>query len=393
MNSVFCTTWNALCRDCTSARSSKRALSALSSQYHLCSTKSSVLASYFPFHASRHRGYVQTIRRAFHVSSISSNPRARPARIADAYWVKGPEGNTKVQLSERGIRQVFKGALSRENGNDLLSKLQAGRENGTPDTQVEDYTQGAMKAGLNFLRIKYPVDEEAAILARIDKELDHEFRLPQADPEYSRNQNSGLEKMRKENIKRNEREEAQEKVEREKVQHREETRSSVENESGQVQHQETKTLQPRTFRELLDPNRKPKEPPDWVKRYRRNATDAEIVTLSPRRRLLPSGLFTLAIVLLSLLLADTYIPPSRDARMFPDTPPAAATLQTILTINIAVFLLWRVPQMWRFMNKYFINLPIKPRAPQMLLAAFSHQDVAHLVVNMMVVWFVGVHRE
>ena len=140
----------------------------------------------------------------------------------------------------------------------------------------------------------------------------------------------------------------------------------------------------------MDPQRKPKPPPEWVMKLREDATQKDIPSLTLRQRLVPSAFFTFAVVLLSLWFADTYVPPSRDARLFPDIPPAAACLQTIVVANISIWLLWKVPQMWKIMNKYFISLPLKPRPAQLFFATVSHQTVGHLSANMVMLWLIGI---
>ncbi|EFQ29388.1 rhomboid family protein [Colletotrichum graminicola M1.001] len=57
--------------------------------------------------------------------------------------------------------------------------------------------------------------------------------------------------------------------------------------------------------------------------------------------------------------------------------------------NALVSLAWRVPPLWRFLNRYFVLVHGMPRAVTMLTANFSHSSLGHLATNMVGLWFVG----
>ena len=281
----------------------------------------------------------------------------------------------RFSLSGQSIAKIFGKSLSRDDGNHLLTKLQKHRQEGTLDEDMP-YSEKTLMAGLNYLQSKYPMDEEAAIIARIDKELDNRFRAPQQNPEHSPYGTSKLANLRKENEERFEREQAA----------REANAKKAIDSSGPTEL----VAKPRTLKNLVHGKDRTYEEPEWIKKYREKATETEIPNTSTFARLFPSGLFTLIVVILSLSFAQNYVPPSQLARLFPDTPPAAATMLTILSINTGVFLLWRLPQLWAFMNKYFIVVAIRPKAASMLFAPFSHQDFfSHMLFNMSIMWFLG----
>ncbi len=111
--------------------------------------------------------------------------------------------------------------------------------------------------------------------------------------------------------------------------------------------------------------------------------------MSPWQRLWPSGLVTLAIILLSAGWAQIYIPPLTANRLWPEWPPAAATTAALILMNAAVFVLWRFPPAFRMLNKYFIVVPGYPRALAILGSIFSQQTLQHLGLNMIMLWFMG----
>jgi rhomboid-like protein len=136
----------------------------------------------------------------------------------------------------------------------------------------------------------------------------------------------------------------------------------------------------------------PVERKPWVKYYEEQATiikDNKIPNLSTLRRLGPSALVLLAVLAGCWMLDETYNPPPRSARMFPDIPPAIATLGAITAINFAVFVAWRIPPLWRTMNKTFQVTAAYPFAIGTLGAQFSHQSFRHLFVNMVMLWPFG----
>ena len=58
----------------------------------------------------------------------------------------------------------------------------------------------------------------------------------------------------------------------------------------------------------------------------------------------------------------------------------------ILTLNLAVFFMWRIPQLRPFMVRHFCSNPASKtgNCMPMLLSAFSHYSLVHLGMNMFV---------
>ncbi|TKA56753.1 hypothetical protein B0A49_09499 [Cryomyces minteri] len=131
-----------------------------------------------------------------------------------------------------------------------------------------------------------------------------------------------------------------------------------------------------------------REKSEWLKRYEEKAAASDFKeenvgsVMSTFSRIWPSALVVAAVLALVTIASQYYEPPSRAARLFPGTPPAAATIFTLIGINLTVFCLWRIPPLWRFMNTYFYIVPGYPRALSMVGAMFSHQSFTHLALNM-----------
>jgi rhomboid-like protein len=111
--------------------------------------------------------------------------------------------------------------------------------------------------------------------------------------------------------------------------------------------------------------------------------------MSAWQRLWPSALVVLCVVGASVGFTSVYVPLSHSARMWPDMPPAAATVITLIAANTLVFVAWRVPPAFRILNKYFLSVPGYPRALAIVGNIFSHQTASHFAINMIVLWLVG----
>ncbi|KAI9792863.1 MAG: hypothetical protein M1835_007621 [Candelina submexicana] len=133
-------------------------------------------------------------------------------------------------------------------------------------------------------------------------------------------------------------------------------------------------------------------PSKWAEYYRERALitkDAVPPKLGKWQALWPSIIVTTVVIGLSVLFAQSYIPPSRSARLWPEMPPAAATVFGLILANAAILVVWRFPPAWRFLNLYFINVPGYPVALSIIGNIFSHQQIRHYAMNMGVLWFIG----
>ncbi|KAL4877204.1 hypothetical protein BJY04DRAFT_198756 [Aspergillus karnatakaensis] len=346
--------------------------------------------------------------RYFQSSAVrSAKPKPAPAE-------KGVELRdtpfTKVELD-----RIFgpRTKLSSEMGNRILSVLQARRLAGTLDLDLPADIQRAARhstvdAGLEYLRKEYPIDEDAAIMARIEREeLEAEQKLiwraeeiglykPQSgtyDAELGeKNDPSGrsiLKQMRERNEKKNK---AQvEKERKEWLEGEEKDRESLKRHLAKntalQKFDESTAVE---VKGRADPSQRPLLA--WIQKHHLRATDTEtdFTALTTRDRLLPALLFTILTFGLCYAFAVTYQPPAKADRLWPDIPPAAATVATIIGINAAIFVLWKAwPPSWRLLNRYFISVAAYPRVLSLAGNTFSHQSLRHLGVNMLVLWLFG----
>ncbi|KAK2020751.1 hypothetical protein LX32DRAFT_715371 [Colletotrichum zoysiae] len=111
--------------------------------------------------------------------------------------------------------------------------------------------------------------------------------------------------------------------------------------------------------------------------------------LTLAERLLPSAAAVLLLVGALSAFAMVYTPPRDADRLYPEVSASAATVGALIGLNALVWLAWRVPPLWRFLNRYFVLVHGMPRAVTMLTANFSHSSLGHLATNMVGLWFVG----
>ena len=290
--------------------------------------------------------------------------------------VKAPDSVSarhKISISSAEVETAFGRSMNLEKGLEILSTLQKHRVEGTLDHKLP-CSAALINKGLGYLRRVNPIDEDAAIIARIDREMD---RLPQTDIALSPQALSQFERLRQARRERYQLQEAEiEAKEKENL-------KKVGSESKkEIKIKIKKSDAPSNDVVKLRPE------PEWVQRYRRNVT-FDVPVLSKWRRLIPSAAFTVAVVTFSILFAHNYEPPSRAARLWPSIPPAAAAVITIIGLNCLVFTMWRIPPLWKFMNRNFLIVPVYPHSFSMVGACFSQQQFSHLFANAIALWLVG----
>ncbi|EAW07915.1 rhomboid protease PCP1 [Aspergillus clavatus NRRL 1] len=302
--------------------------------------------------------------------------------------------------------------ISTEMGNRVLAVLHGRRVSGTLDLDLPKDIIRAVSASsrdvaLEWLREAFPLDEDAAILRRIEREeLEEQQKLirraeelglykPQSgtfgaelgeqnDP-YGK---SVLKEIREENEARllaEQERKRQEWLEGEQ-EDRERLKRHIEKNTSLQKFEDASALE---VRERADPTERPVLA--WVQKHHLQATewDMDVSKMTTARRILPSLAVTLLVLGLSYFYAVNYEPPAKGDRMWPDIPPAAATVLAIIGGNLAIYLLWCLPPAWRLLNRYFINVAARPQPISIVGSVFSHQQVQHLGVNMLMLWFIG----
>ncbi|KAE8136183.1 hypothetical protein BDV38DRAFT_284185 [Aspergillus pseudotamarii] len=298
-------------------------------------------------------------------------------------------------------------------GNRILGVLQGRRLDGTLDLDLpSDITRSvrpsSLDVALQWLRNNYPLDEDAAILARIEREeLQEEEKLVRRAEElglYKPQSGSyGAElgdsndpygrSVLKETRKRNE---ARLLAEQEKK--RQEWLDGEQKEREKLEHMRQKNTALQRFedtaslevRERADPNQRPLLA--WIQKHHLRATDwdLDVSKLKNGDRILRILSITLVTFGLCYVFSNNYQAPAKADRLWPDVPPAAATVMAIIGTNIGVFLLWKLcPPAWRLLNRHFITVAAYPRPLSLIGNVFSHQTANHLALNMVVLWFVG----
>ncbi|EPE09170.1 rhomboid family protein [Ophiostoma piceae UAMH 11346] len=145
----------------------------------------------------------------------------------------------------------------------------------------------------------------------------------------------------------------------------------------------------------LEPVREPRPMSPSLVKYAEEATshlDAP-PDMSRWQRLWPSYALVFALVGGGGIAMDYYkdSPPLTlgDTGLLSTLSPSAVTIGSLIAANAAVFAMWRIPPLWRLMNRYMILVPATPRPLSLLGAMFSHQKFGHLLANSAFLWFIG----
>ncbi|KAL4809756.1 hypothetical protein BDV18DRAFT_132720 [Aspergillus unguis] len=351
---------------------------------------------------------------------LSRHIQSSAALLAKKATTPPVENGVQVRdtpFSKAEIDKIFgaRAKMTPAMGNRILSVLQSRRIDGTLDLDLPaDITRAArpatLDAGLKYLRQNYDLDEEAAIMARIEREeLETEQKLIRKAEELGlykpqsgtygaelgeQNDPSGksvLKQIRERNEKRIMAEE--EKKRREWLEGDEEYRQKMQqNLSKNTALQEHVDNSALEVKGRADPSARPLLA--WIQKHHLRAMDTEtdLSSLNTSGRLIPSFIFAIIALGLCYGFAVTYQPPAKQDRLWPNIPPAAATIAAIAGVNVGVLILWRLwPPAWRMLNRYFITVPAYPRVFSMIGNVFSHQKPWHLICNMLVLWSLGAH--
>lgn len=313
-----------------------------------------------------------------------------PSNYKDAHGLKF----RAKPFTEKEAYTVFGKGIDASSANRLLRVLHGRRVAGTledPDapTILNAYEVRAKKIGLAWLREHVPVDEARNYGMRAVEELTQmedelvedteKLGLPNSKkigPGQSVYGESAFDAIRKRNEELAAAREAQAEAKRKK-------------QADEIRHN-TGTLEPMSASRRVELAK-----PPMNERLKYYIERSKVLPNTPPemhwyQRLGPSALLVFGVLGLCYIFPLIYTPPTNSQRMFPDIPPAAATVFGLIMANTAVFILWRFPPAFRMLNMYFITVPGYPRALSLLGNIFSHQTVSHLSVNMLILYFMGI---
>ncbi|KAJ5820561.1 Peptidase S54 rhomboid, partial [Penicillium riverlandense] len=337
-------------------------------------------------------------------TSTSLDPK--PKKLRDDNSWEDPFTNTEIKKIFGHTRKI-----SPKLGNRVLALLHSRRLSGTLDINLpaevtRTVPQSQIDKALEWLRENYPVDEDACIMQRIEREEredEEKFnyhpqsgsygaQLGEQNDAYGR---SVFQKMREKN-------------EKQYLEEEERKRKAWLEGEGQEYEQMRRLVKGNTklqkFEEAAVVEARPRADPSvnpylaWRQRLHIESVPNQVgaVDLTTSQRLLMPLLFSFLTLGLCYVFAQNYEPPQRQDRLWPDVPPALATVGTIVAANIAVTVMWRhIPPSWKLLNRFFVIVPFYPHSVSLIGSMFSHQTFKHLFTNMLVLTFMGtrVHDE
>ncbi|KAJ5953615.1 hypothetical protein N7454_000511 [Penicillium verhagenii] len=287
--------------------------------------------------------------------------------------------------SDTELKSVFpQSQISSKLAKRTLAVLHSRRLEGTLDLDLpaeitRAVNQAQLDTALEWLRQEYPIDEDAAILARIEREeRQAEEKLvrraeqlglykPQSGSygaelgeENSIYGKSVLKEAREKNEKRllAEKERKRQQWLEGEHEEQEQLQRQIEGSKELQQYQESALMEARP---RADPNERPYLA--WVQKHHVAGTHNQVDAADITTRLVSSILFTIGVLGLCYLFSQNYEAPARQDRLWPNVPPAAATVGAIIGANVAITLMWKyVPPSWRLLNRFFIIVPFYPSA-------------------------------
>ncbi|OBR15762.1 Rhomboid-like protein [Colletotrichum higginsianum IMI 349063] len=308
-------------------------------------------------------------------------------------------------LSAAEVRAVFGPSLKPAAANRLLRIMQGRRVAGTLDdpafgVNTADFTPQQRDAALVYLRKLVPVDEvlNAGLraedeLALLEKELEKGV-----DGEASDAKTPSLENETTET--------ASEKVYTADPVYGYSAFDAIRAKNqAKAAEEERRLAEEEAERQRNNPNAGPPAPlslsrPPMSARMQKWTEQASSDLAAPPQlslaeRLLPSAAVVLLLVGMLAAFAAVYTPPRDVDRLYPEVSASTATVGALIGLNALVALAWRVPPLWKFLNRYFVLVHGMPRAVTMVTAGFSHSSLGHLAANMVALWFTGtaLHEE
>ncbi|CAG8982739.1 hypothetical protein HYALB_00001020 [Hymenoscyphus albidus] len=307
-------------------------------------------------------------------------------------------------LTKNEVIEIFGKSVDPIAANRLLKLLHGHRVAGTLEdpssiTTVPEIKKRQRELGLEWLRKTVPVNEVASAGLRAEEELaamgEKVIATISNTDKWEPNKNTPKDEpygngVLNQRIKMNKEAAAKEAAAKAAAREQEEKeREEAMLNDPEAISQNTKTsldtVRPQVTMETYEGGDRYKK---WLARARLTDTD-QPPEMTKFQRLWPSALVLLGILAASFTFVAVYTPPKNSARLFPDIPPSAATVGGLIFLNAAVLFAWRIPPLWRFMNKYFIVVSGYPYALSNIGSIISHQGFKHYAPNMVFLWFMG----
>ncbi|KAK1639212.1 hypothetical protein BDP81DRAFT_314467 [Colletotrichum phormii] len=322
-----------------------------------------------------------------------------PLDYKDKLGLRFREENKDLSAAE--VRSVFGASLKPAAANRLLRIMHGRRVAGTLEDpafaiNTAAFTSQQRDAALAYLREKTPVDEvlNAGLraedeLAALEKDLAEEESSADEDTSSTATAGSKTPSLRKEPAPVVKPDPVYGYSAFDAIRAKNQAKAAEE-EARLIAEAEAKGIEynPGT---LSIPIKRPPMTPRMAK-WTEQGTASDLAAPPPltlAERILPSAAVVLLLVGALAAFAAVYTPPRDADRLFPEVGASTATVGALIALNVVVSIAWRVPPLWRFLNRYFVLVHGMPRAVTMVTANFSHSSLGHLATNMVGLWFMG----
>ena len=298
-------------------------------------------------------------------------------------------------LDAQEVLSIFGPGMSTQSANTLLRIIHGRRVAGTLEDpayhqHTASFTSSQIETALSYLRKTVPVDEVINAGLRAEDEL-RELERGVAPPEEIEEEQPAEEGA--ETAQKSEADDVYGVGVFDRIRARNRARQAEEEQRLEEERRKKEAEQPEVVAgELVTVDGlHPEARSPWVREWQYKATTGaeESPEMTKWDRLAPSTVLVLLVVAAAYVLSEVYKPPKHEDRLWPEIPPAAATVFAILAANIVIWSMWHFPPCWPLLNRYFLMAASTPRPISIFGAMFSHQQFKHMIYNLPLLWFFG----
>ncbi|KAL8902738.1 MAG: hypothetical protein Q9207_004413 [Kuettlingeria erythrocarpa] len=226
--------------------------------------------------------------------SLSSTGDKEPILKLSGWLLK------RREISDDEVKAIYGKGMPRANGNRIMELVQEQRVEGMIDEDIPEVPPRRKEQALAWLRKNVPLDEDQAILTRLDREEENSLK-PQVQRPGTKSPHA---------------ESREEKEEKEKAE-AEGKPLPLSREQALVRRQEESEARVQKWKDKA------------------KADDLHSVPqMSFVRRVGPATLMTAGVLFLCVMFTQNYNPPSQAARLFSSISPAVATISVLIGMNL-----------------------------------------------------------
>lgn len=309
----------------------------------------------------------------------------------------------RKDLSDAEVERIFGPDINPLHANHMLRILHGRRVAGTLDdpafaVHTAQFSEHHINRGLEYLRKTVSVDEVINAGLRAEDEL-NEMATEEQNPVATEKEKERAEEGTPEEVVEYKPDPIYGESKFDQIRARNRAKNKA-FEKARVEEEEQKRL--KAEEEAADPSRRSLVQveegqrgitnPKIAEYYKAAQSDMQAPPkMSVGNRIAPSAVAVFLILGFCASICMVYQEPSDRYRLLPEISTATATVGALVALNLLVFFSWRVPPLWKALNRYFILTVGLPKPITLFTSTFSHKQFFHLVSNMVPLYLVGIY--